>query len=316
MKTRCLGCNKKISIDDAFAGGVCRCPYCKAITVVPATERSSLDYSARPERPSRPDSPLAGAASPAPAAPAKQPEPAVPLANRVMVQGVVTIVMSVLLLLFVATGIAGIWWLTRPGTEVSTGSSQPGAVTPGAEGFTQRPGEIAGLPLQSPTVFLIDASSGMRDYYDPAAAMIRHAVRSTKPSDKFQVLLAGEQIQRMSDDWAAGGPDADPALARFFGRSSPGGKSELPQAILLALESKPRTLVILSSKAMPDAASLAQQAASGGARIVGVTLGDSSAAAETMKQLAEKSGGQSISIPDPESWLEHAPQLPIYQPEE
>ncbi len=329
MKTRCLECGKKISIDDAFAGGVCRCPYCKAITVVRATEQNPLDYSPRPERPNRPDSPLAGATSPAPgrpqnpqpapATPVQQPEQLVPLANRVMVQGVVTIVMSVLLVLFVTTGIAGVWWLTRPGP----GSTSPGSSTNpstvialGGEGFTQKPGEIAGLPLQSPTVFVIDASAGMQDYYDPAAAMVRHAVRSTKPSDKFQVLLAGEQNQRMSGDWANGGPEADPLLARFFARFSPGGKSELPQAVLLALQSKPRTLVILSSKTMPDASALAQQAALSGAHIVGVALGDSSAAAELMKQLAEKTGGQSVSIPDPESWLEHAPPLPVYQPED
>jgi hypothetical protein len=32
----CISCNKELSIDDAFAGGVCRCQYCGTIQTVPA----------------------------------------------------------------------------------------------------------------------------------------------------------------------------------------------------------------------------------------------------------------------------------------
>jgi hypothetical protein len=35
LKINCPECNRRISVDEAFAGGVCRCPYCKAIVFVP-----------------------------------------------------------------------------------------------------------------------------------------------------------------------------------------------------------------------------------------------------------------------------------------
>ena len=39
IKLRCAECRKKLSVDEGFAGGVCRCPYCKAICkILPQTE--------------------------------------------------------------------------------------------------------------------------------------------------------------------------------------------------------------------------------------------------------------------------------------
>jgi hypothetical protein len=66
IKIRCVDCKKKISIDEAFAGGVCRCPYCTAIVYVPddAAEKKSKKGSAekpkrRPTAPARrPESPM------------------------------------------------------------------------------------------------------------------------------------------------------------------------------------------------------------------------------------------------------------------
>ena len=37
IKVRCTGCRKRISVDEAFAGGVCRCPYCGATSSVPSS---------------------------------------------------------------------------------------------------------------------------------------------------------------------------------------------------------------------------------------------------------------------------------------
>ena len=48
MKIRCTDCSKKISIDDAFAGGVCRCPYCSTLVFVPVV--FSLVHARRGKR--------------------------------------------------------------------------------------------------------------------------------------------------------------------------------------------------------------------------------------------------------------------------
>ncbi len=52
VKIRCSECGKKISVDAAFAGSMCRCPYCKSIVVVPKGIASGTGQQARPSRPS------------------------------------------------------------------------------------------------------------------------------------------------------------------------------------------------------------------------------------------------------------------------
>jgi len=70
IKIRCVDCKKKISIDEAFAGGVCRCPYCTAIVYVPDDSTTSQPKR-RPEAPTRrPEAPTRRPKAPAPAPPA------------------------------------------------------------------------------------------------------------------------------------------------------------------------------------------------------------------------------------------------------
>ncbi|MBN1553269.1 MAG: hypothetical protein JXA11_00875 [Phycisphaerae bacterium] len=60
LKVRCSQCQKKISVDEAFAGSMCRCPYCKMIVQVPelALAAEGVARPSRPVgRPERPDSP-------------------------------------------------------------------------------------------------------------------------------------------------------------------------------------------------------------------------------------------------------------------
>ena len=63
IKIRCVDCKKKISIDEAFAGGVCRCPYCTAIVYVPDDAAVKKDKKGRAEKPKR-----------RPTAPSRRPE--------------------------------------------------------------------------------------------------------------------------------------------------------------------------------------------------------------------------------------------------
>lgn len=59
VKIRCSECRKKIAVDEAFAGSMCRCPYCKSIVQVPRLPGSG-DLPGRPPRPSaRPGRPSA-----------------------------------------------------------------------------------------------------------------------------------------------------------------------------------------------------------------------------------------------------------------
>jgi len=57
VKVRCSDCKKKIAVDDAFAGSVCRCPYCKSIIMVPEKDEieSINTRTSKPQK--RPDKP-------------------------------------------------------------------------------------------------------------------------------------------------------------------------------------------------------------------------------------------------------------------
>ena len=55
LKVRCSECRKKISVDEAFAGSMCRCPYCKSIVMVPIEAAPVSPHA--PKRSSRPTAP-------------------------------------------------------------------------------------------------------------------------------------------------------------------------------------------------------------------------------------------------------------------
>jgi len=64
VRIRCSECSKKISVDEAFAGSMCRCPYCKSIVVVPKRVALQGEAKLRPSRPlSRPGKPSKAVAS-------------------------------------------------------------------------------------------------------------------------------------------------------------------------------------------------------------------------------------------------------------
>src|SRR5271155_2786190 len=47
----CTNCQAQLSIDDAFAGGVCRCQYCGTIQTVPAKSGAATLASPKPAAP-------------------------------------------------------------------------------------------------------------------------------------------------------------------------------------------------------------------------------------------------------------------------
>ncbi|MGD1276145.1 MAG: hypothetical protein ABR964_02840 [Tepidisphaeraceae bacterium] len=43
IRIACTKCKSVLTVDDAFAGGVCRCQYCRTIQMVPAHLKGSAD---------------------------------------------------------------------------------------------------------------------------------------------------------------------------------------------------------------------------------------------------------------------------------
>ncbi len=368
LRIRCHRCRKRISIDEAFAGGYCRCPYCKAITWVPGGAESPAGALARPERPSmppgrrarprrpavrapaaaeRPEAPSTPAPPPPAAPPAErlQPEPAaapeqappqnheaVPVANPVVIQGVVAMILLALLLLLVGGATAVYFAWVRPSPQggpqtpqfVSPGQGQAGEgpVQPGSGPIALPPGKglfelegprVAGMKIAPPVVYVVDGSSGMMDYYDPAGAVVRYSIRSLGPVNKFNVVLVREGgLKSLSEDWLGGGEGSDKAAQAFFQANQPSGATDLALGVRRALESTPKTMVLLTDKPLADEPSLAEEARKKGTAIFTVSLGGYPAATQSLKELAEDTGGQCqpLTLGELQDEIGRAPPLP------
>lgn len=322
IKIRCQRCRKKISIDEGFAGGMCRCPYCKAITKAPRS-RGGLSRGARPERPERPDRPQ----TPRAAGTGEQPGPvesagAVPLARPVRVQGIVALVLTGFLVLLMALG--AILYLNRfyksggPGSAggvskgISTGGG-PETMPDRVEKFTNKGFRIAGMSIKPPVVYVIDSSSGMHLLFDPAVAVVRLSIRTLSERENFNAIVVREEgFKTLAAGWVGGGSAGDDKMKDFSGSSLQAGAADLRAGLVGAIAMKPASIAVLSTRAVSDPEGIIRQARQGGVAIFFVLLGAETEADEVMKKIAVQTGGRCrrFSESDVLDWLANEPSLP------
>jgi len=307
IRVRCSNCEKKIAIDEAFAGGVCRCPYCGALNTVAG---GSPPAAAAPDRPERPDLPAPPGPGPA-ARPAAAGEH-VPVARPVMIQGVVALIMLAFLLLLVA--FSAVFFHQVMARDGDGGvRPEPPPVNP-VTGAPKAGAQIAGLALKTPVVFVLDGGSGTGPMLDAARALVRHSILGMKPAEQFNLICALEgSTDVLSKDWVAGGTDGDGKAKAFLANRVARGASDLDQAIAQACRLKPKVIVILAGNkapASPDAA--AEAVTKADARLFSITLAAYEDVNEIMSALVAKTGGQfhSFSASELERWLGEAPPLP------
>jgi len=311
LKIRCDDCKKKISIDEAFAGGMCRCPYCKAIVAVPGGEaapakrsKTTVQRRGAPMRPDRPGGPTA--AAPPAAAPAPvEPEP-IPMATPVKVQGIVTIVLLVGLLGMVGAGIAmaivyvgGKQEPEQP-TPVPVNGKGDEPVNPLAP--TPR-SSIAGIAVEGPVIYILDTSKSMytEGGLDYANIILVHAIDSMPQGSRCAIYLAGESEDRFVDleggAYFSGGPISAERAGRALRRVIGAGISDRDAAIekVIAMDPGPKTIVLLTRDAVDDPASLAEQAAQKKIRVIVIALNAPAGAAERLEGLTDPTGGKTVS---------------------
>jgi len=301
IKIRCTECRKKVSIDEAFAGGMCRCPYCKALVYVPeagsgaAPGRRPAAPGVRPEAPwQRPAAPGGATPPPPPGAPAPAQEH-IPMARPVKIQGIITIVLLVLLLGMVGVGIyITLRYITPPartdGPNVPDYEIRVDPMKVSKEGPA-----IAGVKLTaSPVVYVIDAGSSMREAFDPARVMTETSVLSLGGKVRFNVLLCQEEEDRwMGEDFQEGGTVGRKAIAEFVKGLAPSGATDLPRALKAALEKKPKAIILLARKVVDDTDEVATEAKTAGVPIHTISIDSDPEVSASMKKLAEKTGGES-----------------------
>ena len=285
IKVRCKNCRKKISMDEAFAGGVCRCPYCGALNMAGGSAASGGKVE-RPDRPDRPDTP--GTAAVPEEAVDAEPEH-IPLARPVRIQGIVALVLIALMLMMIVA--VGVWaYMYFGGTNGNGNGGGNGPVT--VDGPS-----LIDVPITAPVVYVLDASGDTQFLYGSAKDVVRHSVRSLGGSRKFQLMLVRSKgVEMPSTDWLAGGADGDNTVKPFLNARTAGGKTNLAAAIERGIALKPKTLAVISGSALstdPDrAGALAAKASEAGVTVQCVSLGAFEEVTAPMRTLSEATGGQ------------------------
>lgn len=335
-------------MDEGFAGGVCRCPYCREIVLVgrsavPAAKARPLAPSARPESPDEP----AAAPDESPVMAEILGQDDVPMANPVRLQGILTLVMLGLLVamiggaIFLAISFSnrlsivvnpdgtktitapdgtqtivnpdGSRVVVKPGDDASTSAPAPVQVNPFSTPVPDAGATVAGLKIAAPVIYCIEWGGGMKELFDYARFMTRVSIRSLKDAEKFNIYLSCQGEDRiLGGEYHGGGAAGDLDGAKgFLEAGGPSGHADVKRTVLAAIDKKPRTVVLLTHSAVADAAELISKANALHVGLVVVGLASGESAAESFANLAKSTGGASVVFTeqDLDAFTQKAPPL-------
>lgn len=299
MKIRCTECTKKISIDEAFAGGVCRCPYCSALVFVGGASDAMVGAGVRPSAPtSRPASPMERPAAPTVgAAPhdleahaRAQGQEDIPTASPVKVQGIVTIVLLGLLLLMVAGVIVTAVTIFRGGGDVYV--PPPLEQNPFAAVTSKR--VVAGdIRVNLPVYYIVDGGGSMGETFFFALEMIQKSLGTLEEGDKFNVIICREDGDKViSAELLAAGEGSPAAVAAVMENLMPSGATDVGKTISATLAKKPGTIVLMAKKYIEDAEKIGQEVKGKDVVFVTICLDGLDDAAAAMAKMAAAADGQ------------------------
>ncbi|MCL2700182.1 MAG: hypothetical protein FWE88_00650 [Phycisphaerae bacterium] len=215
IRIQCSECKRRIVIDDAFAGGACRCPFCSEIVMVPGGEgegTSDRPDSPRPESPDSPERPAEPGGRPAePGAEPKAKPPidpkSVPVARAdrtmtyVMFGAVAALAAAVIVAVVLAVG-SGVsdskdtkGTTARGGNAASNGAAVPEYydMPVGTDPFkTVGTGPVVAgdVSLLLPVVYVLDGGQVMHEVFDNAVAIANVSIGSLGAANRFSVIIS------------------------------------------------------------------------------------------------------------------------------
>ena len=288
IRIRCTKCSKRISIDVAFAGGVCRCPYCTAINNVPlagAAQSGAVD----------PRDPAAAGSRASKAAPKGK---SIPVAGRVPLQGVAAIFLIVAMLAMVVAGIVVVMQLTGGNGEGDDpNGSANGAVIEGTENpfATAAEGAVAGnLRIKAPVVYVVSASASMKAQYAHVAAMIRASMQSLPAGDKAAVVIGMKDKSVVAGSGYVTMPDIGSSIWPVESVGWPEVFDDAPDvadSLARALELEPATIILFARDWVDSGYPVADKAKQKGILIITILPDPEGDQAASMRELAGRTGG-------------------------
>lgn len=272
----CTNCRANLTIDDAFAGGVCRCQFCGTIQTVPAkgkpvtatstTSRQQPAATSKTLYQNKARSRQAGANGTG----------LDDLANAVVSSGLtgsglssqrhvakvgdepqrrnlVPILLVACAVLVVLLGIVLTVVLLHGRGTSGTGT----LTTDSGQSQTALSATFCGIPLHSTsTIFLLDRGNSITEQFDTVKAVSFKAIDQFGPSRKFQVILwdndtSGEAefpVGQMLDATAGNTTE----LRRYFQDAIATGRSHLSGVLKEAASRNPQEIIIATGKGADD----------------------------------------------------------------
>jgi len=233
IRIQCSECKKRIVIDDAFAGGACRCPFCSEIVMVPAAEGQTP--SERPESPGRPESPERpaepeGQAAPTPSKPIDPRTVPMARADRTM-----TYVMFAAVAVLAVAVVVGLVVVLAGDPAVKTAIGLPAGHVDEPDDYYDPPvgsdpfktivrgPAIAGdVSLVPPVLYIIDGGESMREVFDSAVAITSVSMSTLRPVDRFAVIISANA--EIKTDAGTPPPPFELTAATPRGRTAPAAK--------------------------------------------------------------------------------------------
>jgi hypothetical protein len=211
IQITCTSCKRVLTIDDAFAGGVCRCQHCGTIQTVPArgsTQKAAAGAAKGPktlfENKARPPGGIGSGSGledladviqsssglsdpnlrrspPAAIPPAKNLTPMLGLAAAV----ILILLIVVLVMIFKGSGSA-----QSVANTGGTGNATPSnSASPAAAPVPSTP-NFCGIPIDQPVVvYLIDNGASSADNFDAMKLVLFKSIESLGPDRRFQILF-------------------------------------------------------------------------------------------------------------------------------
>ena len=325
IRIACTNCKTVLSIDDAFAGGVCRCQHCGTIQTVPAAAKDpsgvqvagqAMGGSKAIFRDGRSEGATSGTGlddlagivassglvgsglasrrlSSPEAGPAKSKLP--------MMIGI-----GVVALLLIA---GGIFFATRGGNNTSANptpntptNSQTTDVTPAVAGKPS----FCGISLDGNTiVYIIDRGSGSKEIFPALKDAVLKSAGSLGADRRFQIVFwnNGSDAAYPESSATYATKENIAAAQRSIDDVSAFGSSEISSAFKKAMLRNPDTIVIATPKGwdLDDAwvDELMKLRSASTAKIHTVNLGGGGASAP-LKSLSSKTGGEYKDVSDSE----------------
>ncbi len=317
----CTNCRTVLEIDDAFAGGVCRCQHCGTIQTVPSHLKSKARTTASNQ--SLPGSKalyqhrtgtdagtgledLAGAvassglhSSRLRSGTATTAAPRRAGAASKKKSPLLLILIGAVVLATVAGGI--IIYVFMQGSS-SQPAPQPQAVNPTPANpapdtpATPSGPSFCGVPLiDTNVVYILDRGTSIEQFFDPLKAALYRSLDLLGPTGQFAVILSdngSSPVVYPKTGLANATPGEVEKARSVLDDAIASGASKLAPAIKEAVARKPAVIIVVTAKFIldeGDAESLIQNSQRG-IRIHTFILG-SSTATDALEQAASRSGG-------------------------